>query len=119
ADRSVIRVVIRRAIRDRADRGGSGHEKSDDVSSLVCRVDCPGDSVRIEPADLRQSAESTAGRERRRSDAVAGEEGPIPFVNITVMPASGRSRGNAFRSVTTDEAGNFKVDGLRPIAWTV
>ncbi|HZS03277.1 MAG TPA: carboxypeptidase-like regulatory domain-containing protein [Blastocatellia bacterium] len=50
---------------------------------------------------------------------VAGEEGPIPFVNITVMPASGRSRGNAFRSVTTDEAGNFKVDGLRPIAWTV
>ncbi len=50
---------------------------------------------------------------------VVGEDGAIPFVNVTVTPASGRMRGNTFRSVTTDEAGNFKVDGLRHIAWIV
>jgi hypothetical protein len=54
---------------------------------------------------------------------VLSEDGPLPFVSITVLPASnnnrGRGGGNSFRNVTTDAEGNFKVDGLRASAWNV
>ncbi len=54
---------------------------------------------------------------------VVSEDGPLPFVSITVLPASnaarGRGGGNSFRQVTTDAEGNFKVDGLRAAAWNV
>ena len=54
---------------------------------------------------------------------VMSEDGPLPFVSITVLPASnaarGRGGGNSFRNVTTDAEGKFKVDGLRAAAWNV
>ena len=54
---------------------------------------------------------------------VISEDGPLPFVNITVLPVSNANRagrgGNSMRSVTTDAEGNFKVDGLRASAWNV
>ena len=54
---------------------------------------------------------------------VISEDGPLPFVSITVLPVSLNNqmqmRGNAFRNVTTDAEGNFKVDGLRAAAWNV
>jgi hypothetical protein len=54
---------------------------------------------------------------------VISEDGPLPFVSITVLPANnnnrGRGGGNSFRNVTTDAEGNFKVDGLRASAWNV
>lgn len=54
---------------------------------------------------------------------VVSEDGPLPFVSITVLPASNTNNrgpgGNAFRNVLTDGEGNFKVDGLRASAWQV
>ena len=56
---------------------------------------------------------------------VVSEDGPLPFVSITVLPVStnnNNNRGpgnNTFRSVMTDGEGNFKVDGLRASAWQV
>lgn len=55
---------------------------------------------------------------------VVSEDGPLPFVSITVLPVSNdnNNRGpgnNSFRNVTTDAEGNFKVDGLRALAWQV
>lgn len=54
---------------------------------------------------------------------VVSEDGPLPFVSITVLPVSNtNNRGpgnNSFRNVTTDAEGNFKVDGLRASAWQV
>ncbi len=55
---------------------------------------------------------------------VVSEDGPLPFVSITVLPVSSNNinRGpgnNSFRNVTTDAEGNFKVDGLRASAWQV
>ncbi len=53
---------------------------------------------------------------------VISEDGPLPFVSITVLPVSNNSRGrvgNSVRNVTTDAEGNFKVDGLRASAWNV
>lgn len=54
---------------------------------------------------------------------VVSEDGPLPFVSITVLPVSNsNNRGpgnNNFRNVTTDAEGNFKVDGLRASAWQV
>ncbi len=54
---------------------------------------------------------------------VISEDGPLPFVSITVLPVSLNNRGgrggNSMRSVTTDAEGNFKVDGLRASAWNV
>ncbi|MBS1806836.1 MAG: carboxypeptidase regulatory-like domain-containing protein [Acidobacteria bacterium] len=52
---------------------------------------------------------------------VVSEDGPLPFVSITVLPVSNNNRnpGTSFRNVTTDAEGNFKVDGLRASAWQV
>ncbi len=54
---------------------------------------------------------------------VISEDGPLPFVNITVLPVNLNNRGgrggNPVRSVTTDAEGNFKVDGLHASAWNV
>jgi hypothetical protein len=50
---------------------------------------------------------------------VIGEDGPLPYAGVTVSPAGNRARGNASRNVTADDEGNFKIDGLRPIAWRV
>ena len=54
---------------------------------------------------------------------VISEDGPLPFVSITVLPVSNTNRGgrggNSIRSVTTDAEGNFKVDGLSAAAWNV
>ncbi len=54
---------------------------------------------------------------------VISADGPLPFVNITILPVNNANRGgrggNAIRSVTTDAEGNFKVDGLRAAAWNV
>lgn len=55
---------------------------------------------------------------------VVSEDGPLPFVSITVLPVSNANtnRGpgnNSFRNVMTDREGNFKVDGLRASAWQV
>jgi hypothetical protein len=54
---------------------------------------------------------------------VISEDGPLPFVNITVLPVHLNNRGgrggNPVRSVTTDAEGNFKVDGLHASAWNV
>jgi hypothetical protein len=53
------------------------------------------------------------------SGRVMSEDGPVPFAGITVSPASGRGAGNSSRNATADAEGNFKVDGLRAIAWSV
>lgn len=53
---------------------------------------------------------------------VMSEDGPLPFVSITVLPVSNAARGrggNTVRTVTTDAEGKFKVDGLRAAAWNV
>jgi hypothetical protein len=50
---------------------------------------------------------------------VMGEDGPLPYAAVTVSPVGNRARGNASRNVTADDEGNFKIDGLRPIAWRV
>lgn len=52
------------------------------------------------------------------SGKVICDEGAVPFATITLM-GNTRGRGNAFRSTTTDEEGNFRIDGLTPIAWNV
>jgi hypothetical protein len=47
---------------------------------------------------------------------VIGEDGPVPFANVTVTAVGGRGQGNGSHTVTTDAEGNFKVDGLRAAA---
>lgn len=47
---------------------------------------------------------------------VIGEDGPVPFANVTVMTVGGRGQGNGSHTVITDAEGNFKVDGLRAAA---
>lgn len=47
---------------------------------------------------------------------VIGEDGPVPFANVTVMTVGGRGLGNGSHTVITDAEGNFKVDGLRAAA---
>jgi hypothetical protein len=54
------------------------------------------------------------------SGKVISDEGAVPFASITLTPAGGgRVRGGAIRTTTTDEEGNFKIEGLRPIAWNL
>ncbi len=50
---------------------------------------------------------------------VTGEDGPVAFARITVSPARGRGRDASSRNATADAEGNFKVDGLRAMAWSV
>ena len=50
---------------------------------------------------------------------VVGDDGPVPFASIVVSSVGNRLRGASSRTVTSDADGNFKVDGLRPIAWNV
>jgi hypothetical protein len=69
-----------------------------------------------------QPQEETAGGATQYGSIngrVVGEDGPVPFASVTVSPAGGRGRGDTSRNVTADAEGNFKVDGLRPIAWRV
>lgn len=47
---------------------------------------------------------------------VIGEDGPVPFANVTVTTVGGRGQGNGSHTVITDAEGNFKVDGLRAAA---
>ncbi len=50
---------------------------------------------------------------------VVSEDGPLAFVQVTILPVSNRNRGNSLRMATTDAEGNFKVDGLRAMAWNI
>ena len=73
------------------------------------------------PPGSEATASSTYGAITGR---VVSEDGPLPFVSITVLPVSinnnlNRNRGNTIRTATTDAEGSFKVDGLRASAWNV
>jgi hypothetical protein len=50
---------------------------------------------------------------------VMGDDGPLPYAGVVVSPVGSGARRNPSRSVTADADGNFKVDGLRSIAWRV
>lgn len=77
------------------------------------------------PTPAPRPSESTAPTSLYGSitGRVVSEDGPMPFVSITVLPVSNTNTrgpgGNAFRNVLTDGEGNFKVDGLRASAWQV
>ncbi len=77
------------------------------------------------PAAAKVETKTTEAEPNSPYGAITGrvisEDGPLPFVSITVLPVSlnNQMRGNAFRNVTTDAEGNFKVDGLRAAAWNV
>lgn len=53
------------------------------------------------------------------SGRVEADDGPLSFASVTISPAGPRVRGAAPRTVVTDAEGNFKLNGLRPIAWSV
>ncbi len=63
--------------------------------------------------------ESTSPTYGSISGRVMSEDGPLPFVQVSVFPVSNRNRGNTFRTTTTDAEGNFKIDGLQALAWNL
>lgn len=89
------------------------------VSGVAQTPAVPAPKANATPAPT--SASETSTTYGAITGRVISEDGPLPFVNITVLPVSNnaRGRGNSVRSVTTDAEGNFKVDGLRAAAWNV
>lgn len=92
--------------------------------SWVCRfclVLCLGWSVVAQnpapPVPAQQETVVASNQYGAISGRVLSDEGAVPFASVTASPASGRGRGNEVRTVTTDAEGNFKLDGLRAIAW--
>ncbi|MBL8206548.1 MAG: carboxypeptidase regulatory-like domain-containing protein [Blastocatellia bacterium] len=98
------------------------------LSLLLCLF-CVSPSIfaqETKPASVKVEAKSSEAEPSNLYGAITGrvisEDGPLPFVSITVLPVSNNTRGrggNAPRNVTTDAEGNFKVDGLRASAWNV
>ncbi len=82
-----------------------------DNKSTTTKTAAPKAELKVE--------ESTSPTYGSISGRVMSEDGPLPFVQVSVFPVSNRNRGNTFRTTTTDAEGNFKIDGLQALAWNL
>jgi hypothetical protein len=74
------------------------------------------------PLCLAQSTSSAAAQASTYGSItgrVEADDGPLSFASVTVFSAGARGRGNAPRTVIADAEGNFKLNGLRSIAWSL
>ncbi|MBI3874578.1 MAG: carboxypeptidase regulatory-like domain-containing protein, partial [Verrucomicrobia bacterium] len=71
------------------------------------------------PATKKPANETATAEYGALTGRVLGEDGPVPYASVSVVPAGDAGRGNIGKTVTADVEGNFKLDGLRALAWQV